>query len=563
MNNVVSNIIKAAPNLKAPSSRVSRSYPSFISDVENHKIAKGIYNTKTGIMEYIDTDGNTGSNMILPIEKTWNTLVDSNLDFEIVSQDPIHFDAGGLFYYIFFVLFLASLVNNFMGGGGGAGGRGPVGMGAKKIEIEKDIKTRFADVEGIDDAKEEIEEIVDFLKNPHKYEGSGARVPKGALLIGEPGCGKTLLARAIAGESNVPFIQCSASSFVEMFVGVGARRVRDIFEFAKKNQPCIVFIDELDSVGRRRETGSNPSNEEREQTINQLLTEMDGFDDSSKVIVIAATNREDILDDALIRPGRFDRKIEVKAPNADGRERILMVHSMDKNLSPDLSLREVAKQTVGFSGAELANLMNESAIKAVQYYDGIITNQVIDECFERIVVGSVNKNIKISHEKRTLVAYHEAGHALVGALMPNYDILKKISIVSRGNTGGVTYFVPRDDDVDGGLYSKNYLTSRIKVAMGGIAAEEVIYGGDNVTTGAYGDIETAKQIANQMVESGLGNTLIISSQEDIDAEVEMIINTCFLEVISLIRDNQDILELIKNELLVHDIVEGDFVYDRI
>jgi cell division protease FtsH len=442
------------------------------------------------------------------------------------------------------------------------------------FDMDRDITTRFEDVEGIDNAKDELAELVDFLKNPGKYTGTGARVPKGALLSGAPGTGKTLLARAIAGESSVPFIQCSASSFVEMFVGVGAKRVRDLFEQARANQPCIVFIDEIDAIGKKR-GGTGPiSNDEREQTINQLLTEMDGFDDTSQIVVIAATNRVDILDDALIRPGRFDRKIQVNLPNVSGRAKILAVHTKDKILGPDVSLKKIAQQTTGFSGADLANLMNECAIKAVRDGDGtgMITEAIVEDCFQRVVVGTKNKDMIISQTKKELVAYHEAGHAIVGALMPEYDQVRKVSIISRGNAGGVTFFQPSEENQDSGLYSKQYLLAQIRVALGGMVAEEVVYGEDNATTGASNDLAQVFMIARQMITNmGFGSTLgkqnaepqylSEATNQEIDDEIHDLIDRCYEETRELLVENRQALELVKDELLEKEIIDGQFVYD--
>jgi cell division protease FtsH len=333
---------------------------------------------------------------------------------------------------------------------GGPSGSGPMNnpfIKNQEFIAETEIKTRFSDVEGIDAAKDELEEIVDFLKQPERYFGSGAKIP----------------------------IQCSAANFVEMFVGVGAKRVRDLFEVARENQPCIVFIDEIDAVGKQRSAGGMPSNDEREQTINQLLTEMDGFDNETGIVVIAATNRIDILDDALLRPGRFDRKISVALPSVRGREKILGVHARDKKLSDDIKLRQIAKQTTGFSGADLANLLNECAIRAVRDGDGTITNEIVENVYQRIVVGAKG-DTKFSPRKKELVAYHEAGHAIVGAILPDYDTVRKVSIIPRGDAGGVTFFQPSEENAESAMYTKEYLTSQIIVALGGRAAEEIIYG---------------------------------------------------------------------------------------
>ena len=359
-----------------------------------------------------------------------------------------------------------------------------------------------------------------------------------------------------------------------MFVGVGAKRVRDLFEQARANQPCIVFIDEIDAIGKKRGGQGPISNDEREQTINQLLTEMDGFDDTSQIVVIAATNRVDILDEALIRPGRFDRKIQVNLPNVTGRAKILAVHTKDKILDGDVSLEKIARQTTGFSGADLENLMNECAIRAVRDGDGTgtITEAIVEDCFQRVVVGTKNKDMIISSAKKELVAYHEAGHAIMGALMPDYDQVRKVSIISRGNAGGVTFFQPSEENQDSGLYSKKYLLAQIRVALGGIVAEEVVYGEDNATTGASNDLAQVFMIARQMITNmGFGTTLgkqnaepqylSEATNQDIDDEIHDLIDRCYEETRELLMENRQALELVKDELLEKEIIDGQFVYD--
>ena len=439
----------------------------------------------------------------------------------------------------------------------------------QEFKVEEEIETRFSDVEGIDAAKDELEEIVDFLKQPERYFGSGAKIPRGALLAGKPGTGKTLLARAIAGESNVPFIQCSAANFVEMFVGVGAKRVRDLFEVARENQPCIIFIDEIDAVGKQRSAGGMPSNDEREQTINQLLTEMDGFDNETGIVVIAATNRVDILDDALLRPGRFDRKIQVGLPSVRGREKILGVHARDKKLSDDVKLRSIAKQTTGFSGADLANLLNECAIRAVRDGDGTITNDIVENVYQRIVVGAKG-DTKFSPRKKELVAYHEAGHAIVGAILPDYDTVRKVSIIPRGDAGGVTFFQPSDENAESAMYTKEYLTHQITVALGGRAAEEVMYGVDRITTGASGDFAQVYMIAREMLTTyGFGTynfdyrSMSGEAARLVDMEIDRLVDECYEEAKAIIETHKRELEVLKNKLIEEEIVDGEWVYELV
>ena len=452
------------------------------------------------------------------------------------------------------------------------GGQSAFSMMKNDIDVENQITTRFEDVQGIDSAKDELEEIVDFLKQPEKYFGTGAKIPKGALLTGKPGTGKTLLARAIAGESSVPFIQCSGSSFVEMFVGVGAKRVREVFEIARENEPCIIFIDEIDAIGKKRSMNGFAANDEREQTINQLLTEMDGFDNTSQIVVIGATNRIDILDDALLRPGRFDRKIQVSLPDVHGREEILKVHAKDKMLSVDVSLRDLAKQTTGFSGADLANVMNECAIRAVRDgKSGMITPDIVEDVYQRIVVGAKG-NRSVSGARKARVAYHEAGHAIIGVLMREYDEVRKVSILPRGDAGGVTYFQPSTDDI--GMYTKDYLLSQIKVALGGHAAEEIVYGRDHVTTGASSDFQQTFNIAREMVTTyGMSETIgkmninpdLISpvTANHIDVEIHDIVENCYTEVKELLNTYRVKLEHLKEILVEEEIVDGSVVYEMI
>jgi cell division protease FtsH len=558
--------------LNAPPTKVS--YTDFIKEVKDHSVIEAHYSRTDSTVKYLTVTGDYVETNVVPNDRFWDVAIDNGLNLYIddVTMDMNVLDVAGTVFWFAFMIFLIRSVMDAQKSPGGIPGN-PFTRNTD-FDMDREITTRFEDVEGIDNAKDELAELVDFLKNPGKYTGTGARVPKGALLSGAPGTGKTLLARAIAGESSVPFIQCSASSFVEMFVGVGAKRVRDLFEQARANQPCIVFIDEIDAIGKKR-GGTGPiSNDEREQTINQLLTEMDGFDDTSQIVVIAATNRVDILDDALIRPGRFDRKIQVNLPNVSGRAKILAVHTKDKILGPDVSLKKIAQQTTGFSGADLANLMNECAIKAVRDGDGtgMITEAIVEDCFQRVVVGTKNKDMIISQTKKELVAYHEAGHAIVGALMPEYDQVRKVSIISRGNAGGVTFFQPSEENQDSGLYSKQYLLAQIRVALGGMVAEEVVYGEDNATTGASNDLAQVFMIARQMITNmGFGSTLgkqnaepqylSEATNQEIDDEIHDLIDRCYEETRELLVENRQALELVKDELLEKEIIDGQFVYD--
>ena len=543
-----------------------RTYSQFIKGVKNKDISKVVVRPNRNIATFQETNGDYGDVGVVQTEQLWQTLTESGADVIVDgSRQPMSFTETSIM--VFLGVYLFSLFRAFTRSGGG-GASNPF-MKSAEFTMDREIETRFTDVEGIDAAKEELEEIVDFLKHPERYYGSGARIPRGALLSGAPGTGKTLLARAIAGESSVPFIQCSAASFVEMFVGVGAKRVRELFEQAKKNQPCIVFIDEIDAVGKKRSVGGMPANDEREQTINQLLTEMDGFDTETGIVVIAATNRDDILDDALLRPGRFDRKIQVSLPSVQGRKKILGVHARDKKLDESVNLNDIAKQTTGFSGADLANLMNECAIRAVRDGSSTITSDIIEDVYQRIVVGAKG-DVKFSLRKKELVAYHEAGHALVGVLVPDYDTVRKVSIIPRGAAGGVTFFQPLEENADAALYTKEYLYSKIKVALGGRAAEEIVYGEERITTGASSDYAQVYQIAREMVTTyGFGKykfdyrNMSPEASALVDTEIDMIVNSCYEDTLKLLRDNRNQLELLKEKLMEDEIVDGSWVYDKI
>ena len=543
-----------------------RIYSDFIKGVKKNEIVKAEINPQSDIVYFEEKNGTVGTSYYTPSEDFWKTMSESQVDFDLV-RTPIGGSFNDFVSFMFITIGFFAIFRMFSGGGQSA-----FSMMKNDIDVESQITTRFEDVQGIDSAKDELEEIVDFLKQPEKYFGTGAKIPKGALLTGKPGTGKTLLARAIAGESSVPFIQCSGSSFVEMFVGVGAKRVREVFEIARENEPCIIFIDEIDAIGKKRSMNGFASNDEREQTINQLLTEMDGFDNTSQIVVIGATNRIDILDDALLRPGRFDRKIQVSLPDVHGREEILKVHTKNKLLSPDVSLRDLSKQTTGFSGADLANVMNECAIRAVRDgKSGMITPDIVEDVYQRIVVGAKG-NRTVSEARKARVAYHEAGHAIVGVLMQEYDEVRKVSILPRGDAGGVTYFQPSTDDI--GMYTKDYLLSQIKVALGGHAAEEIVYGREHVTTGASSDFQQTFNIAREMVTTyGMSETIgkmninpdLISpvTANHIDVEIHDIVENCYTEVKELLNTYRVKLEHLKEILVEEEIVDGSVVYEMI
>jgi len=466
-------------------------------------------------------------------------------------------------------------------GGGGRGGRGPGGLDADsfaksraKIDLSPVTNTNFADVAGCDSAKIELEEVVDFLKNPDRYTDMGAKIPRGCLLSGPPGTGKTLLARAVAGEAGVPFITVSGSEFVQVFVGVGAARVRDLFRQARENAPCIIFIDEIDAIGRQR--GSSMGNDEREQTLNQILVEMDGFDTNQGVIVIAATNRVDILDEALTRAGRFDRKIEIGLPDARGRLEVLKVHARSKPIAPDVDLEQVARRTPGLAGASLKNLLNEAAIHAGRADKDIIEWDDIDYAIDRVTVGMEKKNKDALIKDLELVAFHEAGHAIVGGLMPEYDTVTKISIVPRvSGAGGLTFFSPLEDRVDS-VVTRHYLESQLAVAWGGRVAEELVFGADIVSTGASGDLQQIFRIARYMVckvglsrlpplnydfqgrgEGDVDWPLSSWLKERINAEILRLTSNGYYTAKKILMENEDLLWAVARRLIQDDQVSQE------
>ncbi|CAN6476914.1 unnamed protein product [Victoria cruziana] len=441
-------------------------------------------------------------------------LKEKNIDFAAHNGQE---DSGSLLFNLIgnlaFPLILIGglflLSRRSSGGMGGPGGPGfPLAFGQSraKFQMEPNTGVTFDDVAGVDEAKQDFVEVVEFLKKPERFTAVGARIPKGVLLIGPPGTGKTLLAKAIAGEAGVPFFSISGSEFVEMFVGIGASRVRDLFKKAKENAPCIVFVDEIDAVGRQRGTGIGGGNDEREQTLNQLLTEMDGFEGNTGIIVIAATNRADILDSALLRPGRFDRQVTVDVPDVRGRTEILKVHANNKKFDSDVSLDVVAMRTPGFSGADLANLLNEAAILAGRRGKAAISSKEIDDSIDRIVAG-MEGTVMTDGKSKSLVAYHEVGHAICGTLTAGHDPVQKVTLVPRGQARGLTWFIPADDPT---LISKQQLFARIVGGLGGRAAEEVIFGDAEVTTGAAGDLQQITGLAKQVMEhSAVASVMII------------------------------------------------------
>ena len=508
----------------------------------------------------------------------------SDADIQVTRASESSKTIGNLLSYlllpILFLVFLAVMAKSIQAGGSQAMS---FGKSKAKMLLDSKVKTTFKEVAVIDEEKKELEEIVDFLKNGDKYIKLGARIPKGVLLVGPPGTGKTLMAKAVAGEAGVPFFSISGSDFVEMFVGVGASRVRDLFEQAKKHQPCIIFIDEIDAVGRQRGAGMGGGHDEREQTLNQLLVEMDGFDENTNIIVIAATNRPDILDNALLRPGRFDRQIYINAPDVRGREQILKVHAKNKQLEPEVDLKTLAKRTPGFTGADLQNLLNEAALLAARKNKEKISMGDIDNSIDRVIAGIEKKSKVLTDEDKELTSYHEVGHALLAKLLKDADELHKVSIIPRGYALGVTWTKPKDEKVH---TNKAKLLAQITVSLGGRAAEEIVYGKDRVSTGASQDLINVTNIARKMVTAWgmsdrLGNMAYGKNQEnvfmgrdfghqrdyseqvafEIDEEMKRIVDAKYEEAKELLSSNRDMLEAIAKELLDKETIDAEEFQD--
>ncbi|MEH2300188.1 ATP-dependent zinc metalloprotease FtsH [Nostoc sp.] len=506
-----------------------------------------------------------------------NILKEKNVDFGEVSSAKSR-AAVGLLINLMWILPLLALMLLFLRRSTNASSQA-MNFGKSRARFQMEAKTgvKFEDVAGVEEAKEELEEVVTFLKQPERFTAVGARIPKGVLLIGPPGTGKTLLAKAIAGEAGVPFFSISGSEFVEMFVGVGASRVRDLFKKAKDNAPCLIFIDEIDAVGRQRGAGIGGGNDEREQTLNQLLTEMDGFEGNTGIIIIAATNRPDVLDAALLRPGRFDRQVMVDAPDLKGRLDILKVHARNKKIDPSVSLEAIARRTPGFTGADLANLLNEAAILTARRRKEAVTLLEIDAAVDRVVAGMEGTALVDSKSKR-LIAYHEVGHALVGTLLKDHDPVQKVTLIPRGQALGLTWFTPNEEQ---GLISRSQLKARITATLGGRAAEEIVFGKPEVTTGAGNDLQHVTTMARQMVtrfgmselgplslenqsaEVFLGRDWMNKSDYSeeiaakIDSQVREIVNSCYIRSKELLQLNRIVLERLVDLLAEQETIEGD------
>jgi len=468
-------------------------FSKFVDKVNKHEINRVFI--KQDLSELVDDKDDA---VVLPSKTDIvDRMLKNNIEVNVVKSD----DTTNNIFFMAEVLLLGLVIRSMFS-------KSPMNMMGTKYKAKiTESKVTFDDVAGIDNAKHDLYELVGFFKEPEKYKKMGAKIPKGVLLIGPSGVGKTLLARAVAGESGVPFFSCSASEFVELFVGMGASRIRELFKSASNSAPCIIFIDELDAIGKKR-SASLIGNEERDQTLNQLLTEMDGFDNDRGIIILGATNRPDILDEALLRPGRFDRKVYVELPDIKGRASILRVHSKDKPLDKDVNIDKIAKITAGFSGADLQNLLNEAAIQSVRADKNNIDAVSIEKALEKITIGEEKRSVLLTEQKRLITAYHEAGHAVLAVLVNDYDVVRKVSIVPRGRTGGITYFEPSEERTDFAFLTREYLENRIIVALGGRIAEEIKFGTMRITTGASSDLEVVNMMAREMITSyGFNETL--------------------------------------------------------
>lgn len=570
-------------NLSTPSATNDVSYDEFVRDVRSGQV-KAIHEVGRNLI----VTGSSGNEYQvvrpwLPDQKLIDELINNNV--KVTSQDDEKTSIWvqllvGAFPILLLIGVFIFFMRQMQGGAGGRGG--PMSFGKSKARLlgENQIRTTFSDVAGIDEAKEDLQELVQYLRDPAKFQKLGGEIPRGVLMVGPPGTGKTLMAKAIAGEAKVPFFTISGSDFVEMFVGVGASRVRDMFDQAKKQAPCIIFIDEIDAVGRHRGGGYGGGNDEREQTLNQMLVEMDGFEGNEGVIVIAATNRPDVLDRALLRPGRFDRQVYVGLPDIRGREQILEVHLKKVPIDDNVKSSIIARGTPGFSGADLANLVNEAALIAARRNHRIVTMEDFEDARDKIMMGSERRSMVMSEKEKENTAYHEAGHAIVGYLMPEHDPIHKVTIIPRGRALGLTQFLPEDDKYS---LSRQAILSQICTLFGGRLAEEFINGVDGVTTGASNDIERATQLARNMVTKwGLSEKLgplhygeegqsdgmtpaklnysgAISDQ--IDKEAREIIDECYEKAEKILKENMDILHAMKDALMEYETIDSEQVDD--
>ncbi|NKF49701.1 ATP-dependent zinc metalloprotease FtsH [Shewanella sp. WXL01] len=571
----------------SPSSTNSQKmdYSAFLNSVDNGQIASVEVKSDQRTIEGTKRSGEK----FVTIMPMYDRDLINELDRKGIAMKGQEAEESGFLTQIFIswfpMLLLIGVWIFFMRQMQGGGGKGAMSFGKSKAKLmsEDQIKTTFVDVAGCDEAKEEVKELVDYLRDPTKFQKLGGRIPTGVLMVGPPGTGKTLLAKAIAGESKVPFFTISGSDFVEMFVGVGASRVRDMFEQAKKSAPCIIFIDEIDAVGRQRGAGLGGGHDEREQTLNQMLVEMDGFEGNEGIIVIAATNRPDVLDQALLRPGRFDRQVVVGLPDVRGREQILKVHMRKVPLSDDVKASVIARGTPGFSGADLANLVNEAALFAARGNRRMVGMEEFERAKDKIMMGAERRSMVMSEDEKEMTAYHEAGHAIVGCLVPEHDPVHKVTIIPRGRALGVTFFLPEADAIS---QSRQKLESQISVAYGGRIAEELIYGSDKVSTGASQDIKYATSIARNMVTQwGFSDKLgpLLYAEEEgevflgrsmgkakamsgdtaalIDSEVKTFIDKNYERANQMLTDNMDILHAMKEALMKYETIDSEQIDD--
>jgi cell division protease FtsH len=582
---VLAGILMSVFNSFTPKTEVNDlSYSDFIVEVQNDRVSSVSNNGLTIQGERVD--GSKFSTVIPPAIKDDGLIKDLvNHNVKIIGELPESPSVlSQLLIAAFPILLILAIFMFFMrqmqGGGGGRGGPMSFGKSKAKLLGEDQITTTFADVAGVDEAKEDVQELVEFLRDPSRFQKLGGRIPRGVLMVGQPGTGKTLLAKAIAGEAKVPFFSISGSDFVEMFVGVGASRVRDMFDQAKKQSPCIIFIDEIDAVGRHRGAGLGGGHDEREQTLNQLLVEMDGFGGNDGVIVIAATNRPDVLDPALLRPGRFDRQVTVGLPDIRGREQILKVHMRKVPLAENVEASKIARGTPGFSGADLANLVNEAALFAARAGVRTVGMQQFELAKDKIMMGAERRSMVMSEKEKLNTAYHEAGHAIVGRLMPEHDPVYKVSIIPRGRALGVTMFLPEEDRYS---HSRRHIVSQITSLFGGRVAEEMTLGKDGITTGASNDIQRATEIARNMVtkwglsdamgplmydEGGeevfLGRTAAQPSKAmsdetalAIDKEVRAIVDECYEKARDLLEEHRSKMDMMAEALMQYETIDSE------
>ncbi|TNH86602.1 ATP-dependent zinc metalloprotease FtsH [Aeromonas sobria] len=582
---VIAVVLMSVFNSFSPSDTTSRQldYSSFVKEVTQEQIREVRMDGK--VINGVKRTGEKFTTIIpAPDPQLLNDMLNHNV--KVMGEKPEEPSLlTSIFISWFPMLLLIGVWVFFMRQMQGGGGKGAMSFGKSKARLmsEDQIKTTFADVAGCDEAKEEVKELVDYLRDPSKFQKLGGKIPTGVLLVGPPGTGKTLLAKAIAGEAKVPFFTISGSDFVEMFVGVGASRVRDMFEQAKKSSPCIIFIDEIDAVGRQRGAGLGGGHDEREQTLNQMLVEMDGFEGNEGVIVIAATNRPDVLDPALLRPGRFDRQVVVGLPDVRGREQILKVHMRKVPLADDVNPALIARGTPGFSGADLANLVNEAALFSARESRRVVSMAEFEKAKDKIMMGAERRSMVMKESEKEMTAYHEAGHAIIGRVVPDHDPVYKVSIIPRGRALGVTMYLPEQDRWS---HSKQHLESMISSLYGGRLAEELIYGAEKVSTGASNDIERATDIARKMVTQwGMSERLgpMLYAEEDgevflgrsmakakhmsddtarvIDAEVKLVIDRNYARSKQILLDNMDVLHTMKDALMKYETIDAKQIDD--